>query len=66
MHGTAWCTCGATTIRERRNERIKAGIFAELKQIARHRRGRLQISGWVAALPSWRNSSNASVMPSVS
>ena len=29
------CACGATTIRERRNEWIKAGIFAELKKIAR-------------------------------
>ena len=29
------CTCGATTIRERRDEWIKAGIFAELKTIAR-------------------------------
>ena len=28
------CACGATTIRERRNEWIKAGIFARLKQIA--------------------------------
>jgi transposase len=28
------CGCGATTIRERRNEWIKAGIFARLKQIA--------------------------------
>ena len=28
------CTCGATTIRERRSEWIKAGIFAKLKQIA--------------------------------
>jgi transposase len=28
------CTCGATTIRERRNEQIRAGIFARLKQIA--------------------------------
>jgi transposase len=28
------CTCSATTIRERRNEWIKAGIFARLKQIA--------------------------------
>jgi transposase len=27
-------TCGATTIRDRRNEWIKAGIFARLKQIA--------------------------------
>jgi transposase len=31
----AGCTCAATTIRERRNEWIKAGIFAELKKIAR-------------------------------
>ena len=31
----AGCTCGATTIRERRNEWIKAGIFAALKAIAR-------------------------------
>ena len=29
------CTCGATTIRERRNEWIKAGVFADLKTIAR-------------------------------
>ena len=29
------CTCGATTIRERRDQWIKAGIFAELKKIAR-------------------------------
>ena len=29
------CTCGATTIRERRNEWIKAGVFADLKAIAR-------------------------------
>ena len=29
------CTCGATTIRDRRDEWIKAGIFGELKQIAR-------------------------------
>ena len=29
------CTCGATTIRERRNEWIKAGVFAKLKTIAR-------------------------------
>ena len=29
------CTCGATTIRDRRNEWIKAGIFAELNKIAR-------------------------------
>jgi len=29
------CTCSATTIRERRNEWIRAGIFARLKEIAR-------------------------------
>ncbi len=29
------CTCGATTIRDRRNEWIKDGIFADLKTIAR-------------------------------
>src|SRR5436190_5615531 len=29
------CACGATTIRDRRNEWIRAGIFADLKQIAR-------------------------------
>jgi transposase len=29
------CTCGATTIRQRRDEWIKAGIFARLKAIAR-------------------------------
>ena len=29
------CSCGATTIRERRSESIRAGIFAELKKIAR-------------------------------
>ncbi len=28
------CGCSATTIRERRNEWIKAGIFARIKQIA--------------------------------
>ena len=28
------CTCGATTIRDRRNEWIRAGIFADLKTIA--------------------------------
>jgi hypothetical protein len=29
------CTCGATTIRDRRNEWIKTGSFADLKTIAR-------------------------------
>ena len=28
------CACGATTIRERRDEWIRAGIFADLKRIA--------------------------------
>jgi transposase len=28
------CTCPATTIRDRRNEWIKAGIFARVKQLA--------------------------------
>jgi transposase len=28
------CTCSATTVRERRSEWIKAGVFARLKQIA--------------------------------
>ena len=28
------CTCGATTIRARRDEWIKAGLFARFKQIA--------------------------------
>ena len=31
----AGCACGATTIRERRDERIEAGIFGKLKTIAR-------------------------------
>jgi hypothetical protein len=31
---SADCACSATTIRERRNEWIKAGIFAWFKQIA--------------------------------
>ena len=33
--GIADCSCGATTIRERRSEWIKLGIFAELNKIAR-------------------------------
>jgi transposase len=33
--GIADCSCGATTIRERRNEWIKLGVFAELNKIAR-------------------------------
>jgi hypothetical protein len=31
----AYCSCSATTIRGRRGEWIRAGIFAELKKIAR-------------------------------
>jgi transposase len=31
----AGCTCGATTIRDRRDEWLKAGLFADLKTIAR-------------------------------
>ena len=33
--GIADCSCGATTIRERRDEWIKLGVFAELNRIAR-------------------------------
>jgi transposase len=33
--GIADCSCGATTIRERRDEWIKLGVFAELNKIAR-------------------------------
>ena len=31
MQSIADCTCGATTIRDRRDEWIKAGIFGKLK-----------------------------------
>ena len=34
LPGDRRCTCSATTIRDRRDEWIKAGIFARLKQIA--------------------------------
>ena len=40
------CTCGATTIRERRNEWIKAGIFAELKKIGRESYDRMAGLSW--------------------
>jgi transposase len=53
------CACGATTIRERRDEWIKAGIFAELKQIARESYDRivglvladLAVDGCIAKAP---------------
>jgi transposase len=53
------CTCGATTIRERRDEWIKAGIFGKLKQIARESYDRivglvledLAVDGCIAKAP---------------
>ena len=53
------CACGATTIRERRDEWIKAGIFAELKTIARESYDRivglvlqeLAVDGCIAKAP---------------
>jgi transposase len=56
----AGCTCGATTIRERRDEWIRAGIFAELKTIARESYDRivglvlaeLAVHGCIATAPS--------------
>ena len=53
------CTCGATTIRERRNEWIKLGIFPKLKQIARESYdrivglvlGELAVDGCIAKAP---------------
>ena len=53
------CTCSATTIRERRNEWIKAGIFARLKMIARESYDRivglvledLAVDGCIAKAP---------------
>jgi transposase len=49
------CACGATTIRECRDEWIKAGIFARLKEIARDSYDRmvglilerLAVDGWI-------------------
>ncbi len=35
------CACGATTIRDRRNEWIREGIFADLKTIARESYARI-------------------------
>jgi transposase len=54
------CTCSATTIRERRNEWIKAGIFAELNKIARESYDRmvglalqdLAVDGCITKLPA--------------
>jgi transposase len=34
-HAIADCTCGATTIRQRRDEWIRLGVFAQMKAIAR-------------------------------
>ena len=53
------CTCGATTIRDRRDEWIKAGIFGELRQIARESYDRivglvleeLAVDGCIAKAP---------------
>jgi hypothetical protein len=47
----AGCTCGATTIRDRRDEWIQAGLFARLKQIAR------ESYDWIVGLvlPGWAN-----------
>jgi transposase len=53
------CACGATTIRERRNEWMKAGIFGELKKIVREAYDRmvglvleeLAIDGCIAKAP---------------
>jgi transposase len=53
------CACSATTIRERRNEWMKAGIFAELKRIAREAYDRivgliledLAVDGCIAKAP---------------
>jgi transposase len=57
------CTCGATTIRERRDEWTKAGIFGELKQIARDAYDRIvglvleeiAIDGCIAKAPAAGN-----------
>ena len=53
------CTCSATTIRDRRNEWIKLGIFPKLKQIARESYDRtvglvleeLAVDGCIAKAP---------------
>jgi transposase len=53
------CTCGATTIRDRRDEWIKAGIFGKLKTIARESYDRivglvlhdLAVDGCIAKAP---------------
>ena len=57
------CACGDTTIRERRDEWIKAGIFAELKTIARESYDRivglvlaeLAVDGCIAKAPGAGN-----------
>ncbi len=53
------CACGATTIRDRRDEWIKAGIFGQLKMIARESYDRivglvleeLAVDGCIATAP---------------
>jgi transposase len=53
------CTCGATTIRERRDEWIRAGVFGQLRQIARESYDRivglvleeLAVNGCIAKAP---------------
>jgi transposase len=55
----AGCACGATTIRERRDEWIRAGVFAKLKAIARESYDRivglvledLAVDGCIAKAP---------------
>jgi hypothetical protein len=42
----AGCACGATAIRERCDERIRQGTFAELKEIAREAYARSWASCW--------------------
>jgi transposase len=58
------CACGATTIRDRRDEWIEAGIFGQLKQIARESYDRivglvLEESRSTGASPGPRAAGNA-------
>jgi transposase len=54
------CTCGATTIRDRRDEWIEAGIFGKLKTIARESYDRIVAWSWT----TWP-STGASLRPPV-
>src|SRR5437773_1420348 len=53
------CTCGATTLRDRRDDWIKAGIFADLKTSGREYHDRMvrlglpdiAVDGWIAKAP---------------